>query len=75
MFQVLCHQPHRFLRGELPLSGVRTKGLVDLWQLQENGTDSEDNGFTFNALDDELVKRVSFIVTMVFCQDAYASYV
>jgi len=52
------HYPVRFLRGEVSLSGEWTKGLVDLWQLHQRQTATTDAGYTFNALDQELVKRV-----------------
>ena len=46
----------RFLAGETSLQGIMTSGLSDTWEAVESNQDK--NGFTFNVLDNEPVKRV-----------------
>lgn len=45
------------MSGELALQGIETTGLSDTWLAID--ANKNKTGFTFNALDDELVKRVS----------------
>lgn len=53
-------KPMRFLSGEVSLEGVWTSGLHDTWDHVRAGSehDSQSEGFTFSALEEELVKRV-----------------
>ena len=65
-FNIIMHNDHygnitcRFLAGEVSLEGVVTHNLVDTWTAVESNANK--TGFTFNALDSELVKRVNNLV-------------
>lgn len=48
---------NRFLTGEVSLDNIWTDGLLDTWTIPDANADMP--GFTFSALDDEAVKRVS----------------
>ena len=46
----------RFLRGELPLEGVSTEGLLqDAWLMAGH---KSDDGFTYSTLTEKATKRV-----------------
>ena len=47
----------RFLAGELSLEGIVARNLMDAWTAVESNQNK--TGFTFNALDSELMKRVN----------------
>lgn len=56
----ILHNDHvycRFLAGEVSLEGIVTHNLEDTWTTVESNQNK--TGFTFNALDSELVKRVN----------------
>ena len=48
---------YRFLAGKLSLEGIVAHSLVDTWTAVESNQNK--TGFTFNALDSELMKRVN----------------
>ena len=58
-----CLHVLRFLSGEVSLQGIQTAGLSDTWLAVDSNSDK--SGFTFNALDDKLVKRVNLVKIIV----------
>ena len=53
---------HRFLTGTAPLNGVYATGMVDTWTAV--ASNKNDPGYTFSALDNRPVKRVSFAMVV-----------
>lgn len=53
----------RFLAGEISLEGIVTHNLLDTWTAV--GSNQNKSGFTFNALDSELVKRVNQVICQI----------
>lgn len=62
----ILHNDHvycRFLTGEVSLEGMVTHNLVDTWTTV--GSNQNKTGFTFNALDSELMKRVNLSAKLI----------